>query len=126
LLEPGARGTLDLYKNVIVWIKAGITNAQIDAVVSSLNNLGVNIFYAYQSPANVGVTILILERLEIEKIVKVQTIPNVVNVKALGLDFGWTKSNNNINFNQLGTKITPKIISSINNQAAAESNSSSA
>jgi len=122
LLDSDSRGTLDQYKNVIVWVKAGITNAQIDEVVSNLNNIGVNIFYAYQTPQSIGNTVIILERLGIEKIVKVQAVTNVVNVKALGLDFGWTKTNNNINFDQFGTVIKSNIISNINTQANSAGN----
>lgn len=118
LLEPGARGTLDSYRNIIVWIKAGISNDQIDQVVANLNNLGVNINYAYQTPASNGTTIILLERVEIAKVQSIKSIPNIVNVKDLALDFGWKKSTDKtINFNNFGTtgKIKPQNIISKTN-----------
>jgi hypothetical protein len=106
LLQPGARGTLDSYKNVIVWVKAGISNIQIDRVVSKLNSIGVTINYAFQTPATNGTTIILLERVEIAKIQSIKTIPNVVNTKELALDFGWKKGHNTINFGNFGTYAT--------------------
>lgn len=102
VLGVGARGTLDSFRNVIVWVKAGLTNAQIDSVVASLNSLGAKINYAYQTPGTVGTTVILLERVEISRIQSIKRIPNIVNVKELVLDFGWNKSNNTIDFTKFG------------------------
>lgn len=106
LLQPGAMGTLDSYRNLIIWVKAGITNSQINVVINNLNNIGVNINYAYQTPSTNGTLVLLIERLEIAKIQRIKTIPNIVNVKELNLDFGWKKTSDKItNFNQYGTNV---------------------
>lgn len=126
LLQPGARGTLDSYRNVIVWIKGGITNAQIDAVVSSLTNLGVQINYAYQTPPTNGNTVVLLERVEIAKLQSIIAIPNIVNVKDLALDFGWTKSTDKtINFTSFGST-TRLVQSAITNKSSINNNNSQA
>lgn len=102
-ISDGARGTLDSFKNLIVWVKAGISTAQINVVVGSLNRIGVNINYAYQSPEDNGSLVILLERTEVSKIQSISRVPNVVNVKEIPLDFGWKKTTDKmINFNQFG------------------------
>lgn len=104
VLQSGARGTLDAYRNLIIWVKAGLTNSQIDIVINNLNNIGVNINYAYQTPSTSGTLVILIERVEIAKVQRIKTIPNIVNVKELSLDFGWKKTSDKItNFNQYGT-----------------------
>ena len=104
LLLPADRGTLDYYRNVMVWIKAGLTNTQIDEVIANLNTIGVVINYAYQTPTSSGPTIVLLERVAIEKIQRINVVPNIVNVKELRLDFGWKKSTDKVyDFSQFGT-----------------------
>jgi len=92
LLQSDARGTLDSYKNLMVWTKAGLTSAQLDEIKTNLNTIVVTINYAYQTPAGSGSYVMLLERVEVEKIQRVQQIPNIVNVKQMPLDFGWKKS----------------------------------
>jgi len=103
ILQPGARGTLDSYRNLIIWLKAGISTAQVNAVVSTLNDLSITINYAYQTPPNYGTTVMVLQKVEIAKVQVIGAITNIANVKELPLDFGWnTNSNNSINFGQFG------------------------
>ena len=105
ILQPGARGTLDSYRNVMVWIKAGLTTAQVNQVVTSLSSIGVNISYAYQTPSNVGTTVLVLDRVEIAKLQSIAAVPNVDNVKDFALDFGWQVSTDKtINFANFGSQ----------------------
>lgn len=105
VLQSGARGTLDSYRNIIVWIKAGITNNQIDQVVNKLNQLGIIINYAYQTPSKNGTTVLILERVDISKVQVIKNIPNIVNTKELTLDYGWKKTTDKVlNFSTFGTQ----------------------
>ena len=99
-----ARTDLDSYRNAIIWVKAGITTSQIDAVVAKLNSLGIRINYAYQTPEKTGTLVLICERVPMSKTRNILTIPNVINMKLLSLDFGWQMSTNTtINFNNFGT-----------------------
>jgi len=98
---------LDYYRNLILWLKAGITEEQINEVINNLNNIGVNFNYAYQTPTSTGPTIIVLEQVEVEKIQKINLIPNIVNIKELRLDFGWKKTSDKIyDFNQFETLIT--------------------
>jgi hypothetical protein len=102
-LQPDARGTLDSYRNMVIWIKAGITKAQLNEVVTNLKNIVVNVNFAYQTPTSEGATIMILERVEIEKVQRIKNIPNIVNTKELMLDFGWKKSaDKTYDFSQFG------------------------
>jgi hypothetical protein len=103
ILQPGARGTLDSYRNMTVWVKAGISNSQIDQVVAKLRNLGIIIYYAYQTPKTTGTLVLILERVPVAKVSSIKSIPNVVNTMELPLDFGWKKTSSSINFSDFGT-----------------------
>ena len=126
LLQPGARGTLDSYRNIILWVKAGLTNDQIDQVVANINSLGVNINYAYQTPTTNGTTVILLERVEIAKIQSLIAIPNIVNVKDLTLDFGWKKSTDKtINFNNFGVVNGRIIANDITNKTNNNNTSSS-
>ena len=129
LLQPGARGTLDSYRNLIVWVKAGISKTQINEVISNLTNIGVTINYAFQTPTTNGTTILLLERVEIEKVQSINIVPNIVNVKEMNLDFGWKKSTDKvINFTQFGANGSPIILnsSSILNKSVNNNSSSNA
>ena len=125
-LQPGARGTLDSYRNLIVWVKAGISKAQINEVVSNLTNIGVTINYAFQTPTTNGTTVLLLERVEIEKVQSIGIVPNVVNVKEMALDFGWKKSTDKvINFTQFGASGSPTILNQASIQNISASNNTS-
>lgn len=118
-LSEGARGTLDSFRNLIVWVKAGISTSQINILVNNLNKIGVNINYAYQSPEDNGSLVILLERTEISKIQSISRVPNVVNVKELPMDFGWKKTSDKIiNFNQFGIatlKLSTDQVSGIEN-----------
>jgi hypothetical protein len=113
VLQPGARGTLDSYRNLVVWIKAGLSSAQINTVITNLNAIGVTINYAYQTPQNTGNLVLLLERVEIAKVQSIQIVPNIVNVFQLPLDYGWNKTASaSINLSQFGgTHINPIVVS---------------
>jgi len=104
IVSDKARTDLDNYRNAIIWVKAGITNTQIDAVVTELNNLEIKINYAYQTPENTGTLVLICDRVPMAKTRNILSIPNVVNIKLLALDFGWQATNDKvINFDNFGT-----------------------
>jgi len=114
ILNQDTKSTLYYYENIILWIKAGITNDQINEVVNNLNVIGVNINYAYQTPALTGPTVMILERTEIEKIQRIKLLPNIINVKELNLDFGWKKSSDKIyDFSQFGVSQSGTTISNM-------------
>lgn len=92
IIEPSARGQLDYYKNVILWVKAGLTPTQIALVDSNIKALELTINYTYRTPINSGPIVVIIERVPIEVIEKLKAVPNIDNVKTLDLDFGWKKS----------------------------------
>jgi len=92
LLQEGARGALDSYKNLILWTKAGLTTNQLNTLKTNLNNIVVRINYAYQTPSGSGSYVMLLERVEVEKVQRIKQIPNIANVKEIPLDFGWKKS----------------------------------
>lgn len=119
-----ARTDLDSYRNAIIWVKAGISNAQIDAVVAGLNKIGIRINYAYQTPENTGTLVLICGRVPMAKTRNILTIPNVINIKLLSLDFGWQASSDKvITFDNFGTG--SRIVSSDIEQKSDENNTSS-
>lgn len=126
-LQADARGTLDSYRNMVIWVKAGITKAQLNEVVTNLKNIVVNINFAYQTPTSEGATIIILERVEIEKVQRIKNIPNIVNTKEMMLDFGWKKSSDKTyDFSQFGLfTVNPNlnIVNVSNNNANSTSSS---
>lgn len=120
-----ARTDLDQYRNAVIWVKAGISNIQIDAVISRLNSLGIIINYAYQTPENTGTLVLICGRVPMAKTRNIVSIPNIINVKLLTLDFGWQPSSDKVvKFDNFGT--TGRIISSDIQTKADENLNSSA
>jgi hypothetical protein len=123
-VSTNARTDLDTYRNAIIWLKAGITNAQVDSVVASLNTLGIRINYAYQTPENTGTVVIVCERVPLSKSRNITSIPNVVNIKLLSLDFGWQASTDKtINFDNFGTGT--KIVTSNLETKSDENNTSS-
>jgi len=123
-VKEGARGELDSYRNLIVWVKAGITTAQINDVTKSISNLGININYVYQTPTNTGPLVMILERVEISKVQNIKKIPNIINVKDMKLDFGWKKSTDKIiNISNYGnsTNIIPTLVDKKANENVRDS-----
>jgi len=123
-LQPDARGTLDAYRNLIIWVKAGLTKTQVNNIITTLNNLGVKINYAYQTPTSTGSIEILLERVEVAKVQSIIHIPNVVNVKELPLDFGWKKTSDKTidftNFGTTGTSLNPTTIVKKSNNAKAD------
>lgn len=91
LLNENSRGSLDYYKNVILWVKSGLNASQVVQIDNNIKALGVKINYAYRTPST-GPIIVILERVPVETIENLKVIPNVVNLKELELDFGWKKT----------------------------------
>ena len=91
LLDEKSRGSLDYYKNVVMWIKSGLNASQVAQIDYNIKVLGVNINYAYRTPTN-GPIVVILERVPVETIESLKKIPNIVNIKELDLDFGWKKT----------------------------------
>ena len=92
ILDLKSRGTLDYYKNLVIWISAGLTSSQVVQVDNSIKDLGLTIFYAYRTPVGTGPIIAIIEKAPIEVIARLKTIQNIINIKELNLDFGWKRS----------------------------------
>jgi uncharacterized protein with ACT and thioredoxin-like domain len=106
---------------MVIWVKAGITKEQLNEVITNLKNIVVNINFAYQTPKSEGATIIILERVEIEKVQRIKNIPNIVNTKELMLDFGWKKTSDKIyDFSQFGSlSVNPNLnIANVSNNNA--------
>jgi len=70
------------YRNLIIYLKTGISAIEINRVVNQIKNLSLSVFYKYDNT-------IIIERCHINKISNIERIINVRNVIQLKLNFGW-------------------------------------
>jgi len=73
---------LNYYRNIIVYMKNGISTAEKNIIRAKLKSLGLSIYYNY------GDT-FVLERVHVSKIKNIEEIGSINNVIKLKLNFGW-------------------------------------
>ena len=73
---------LDYYKNVIIYMKKGVTEKEKSIVKDQLKSLGLSVYYEYDET-------LVIERVHVSKIKSINDIGNIDNVITLKLNFGW-------------------------------------
>lgn len=70
------------YRNLIVYMKQGLSDKAKTALKIRINDYGIKVFYEYTDT-------IILERVHVSKIKNIEDIPNVDNVYQLKLNLGW-------------------------------------
>jgi len=80
--DPIYINELDNYVNVILYLNPGLTDMEKNSVKINLENLGVSIYYQYKDT-------MILQRVDLNKLKRIEEITYVQNVIRLKLNLGW-------------------------------------
>lgn len=80
--DPIYINELDNYVNVILYLNPGLTKLEKNSVKINLENLGVSIYYQYKDT-------MILQRVDLNKLKRIEEITYVQNVIRLKLNLGW-------------------------------------
>lgn len=73
---------LNYYRNLIIYMKNGVSILEKDNVKAQIETLGLSIYYGYDET-------YVVERVHVSEVRSIENIGNVDNVIKLKLDFGW-------------------------------------